>query len=36
MPDVVEALRRIEHEDGEAMGLYNDLVMRADPQSLDD
>jgi rubrerythrin len=36
VPDVVSALQRIEHEDGEAMGLYNDLVMRADPQSLDD
>lgn len=38
-PEVAEAaavLARIEREDGEAIGVYNDLVMRADPQSLDD
>jgi rubrerythrin len=37
-PEVIDAadlLRRIEHEDGAVMGVYNDLVMRADPQSLD-
>jgi rubrerythrin len=38
-PEAVEAatvMRRIEREDGATMGIYNDLVMRADPQSLDD
>jgi hypothetical protein len=34
--DVADALRRIERDDGSVMGVYNDLVMRADPQSLDD
>ena len=34
-PDAVDVLRRIEREDAEAMGAYDDLVMRADPQSLD-
>lgn len=37
-PEAAEAaavMRRIEREDGAAMGIYNDLVMRADPQSLD-
>jgi hypothetical protein len=29
-------MRHIEREDREASGIYNDLVMRADPQSLDD
>ena len=38
-PEATEAatiMQRIEREDGEAIGTYNDLVMRADPQSLDD
>lgn len=38
-PDAAEAatvMQRIEQEDGQAIGTYNDLVMRADPQSLDD
>jgi hypothetical protein len=34
--DAALVMRRIEREDGDAIGLYNDLVMRADPQSLDD
>src|SRR5262245_43585677 len=34
--DVANLLRRIEREDGSVMAVYNDLVMRADPQSLDD
>lgn len=34
-PDAVDVLRRIEREDAEALGVYDDLVMRADPQSLD-
>jgi hypothetical protein len=34
-PDAVDVLRRIEREDAEAMCVYDDLVMRADPQSLD-
>jgi len=33
--EVADVLRRIEREDGGVMGVYNDLVMRADPQSLD-
>jgi hypothetical protein len=33
--EVADVLRRIEQEDGSVMGVYNDLVMRADPQSLD-
>jgi len=38
-PDAAESvavMRRIEREDGAAMAVYNDLVMRADPHSLDD
>lgn len=35
-PEAAAVFARIEHEDGQAIGLYNDLVMRADPQSLDD
>jgi rubrerythrin len=38
-PEAAEAadlMRRIELEDGTAMGVYDDLVMRADPHSLDD
>jgi rubrerythrin len=38
-PEALQAasvMRRIEQEDGQAISLYNDLVMRADPQSLDD
>jgi len=34
-PAVVHVLRRIEREDAHAMAVYDDLVMRADPQSLD-
>jgi len=34
--DAADLMRRIEREDREASGIYNDLVMRADPQSLDD
>jgi rubrerythrin len=34
--DAALVMRRIEQEDREASGIYNDLVMRADPQSLDD
>jgi hypothetical protein len=34
-PAAVEVLRRIEREDANAMAVYDDLVMRADPQSLD-
>ncbi len=36
-PDEVEAadlLRRIEREDGQTMGAYEELVMRADPHAL--
>jgi len=34
-PAAVEVLRRIEREDAGAMAVYDHLVMRADPQSLD-
>ena len=34
--DAAQLMRRIEQEDRAASGIYNDLVMRADPQSLDD
>lgn len=34
-PDAVAVLRTIEREDADAMSVYDDLVMRADPQSLD-
>jgi hypothetical protein len=37
-PDEAEAadlLRRIEREDGEAMGAYEELIMRSDPHALD-
>jgi hypothetical protein len=34
-PAAVEVLRRIEREDAGAMAVYDELVMRADPQSLD-
>ena len=34
--DAAQLMRRIEQEDRALSGVYNDLVMRADPQSLDD
>jgi len=37
-PDEAEAadlLRRIEREDGETMGAYEELIMRSDPHALD-
>jgi len=34
-PAAVDVLRRIEREDAQSMAIYDDLVMRADPQSLD-
>ncbi len=34
-PDLVEVLRRIEQEDGREFRVYEGLVMRSDPQSLD-
>jgi len=34
-PEVVELLRRIEQEDVEAHGIYQDLIMRSDPHSDD-
>jgi rubrerythrin len=35
-PEAAALMQRIEREDRQASGIYNDLVMRADPQSLDD
>ncbi|HWP99739.1 MAG TPA: ferritin family protein [Vicinamibacterales bacterium] len=35
-PEAAALMRRIEQEDRDAAGLYSDLIMRADPQSLDD
>lgn len=34
-PEVVELLRRIEQEDTQERVVYEDLIMRSDPQSLD-
>lgn len=34
-PEVVELLGRIEQEDVQHLGVYDDLVMRSDPQSHD-
>jgi len=34
-PKVVGVLRDIEREDAGAMGVYDDLIMRSDPQSID-
>ena len=34
-PEVVELLGRIEQEDLRALGVYEDLIMRSDPQSHD-
>jgi ferritin len=34
-PELVELLRRIEQEDLEAQGVYQDVIMRSDPHSLD-
>jgi hypothetical protein len=34
-PEVVQILREIEREDAAAMGVYDGLIMRSDPQSLD-
>ena len=34
-PEAAALLQRIEHEDAAALGVYQDLVMRADPHALD-
>src|SRR5262245_814900 len=34
-PQVVELLQRIEQEDSREQGVYDDLIMRSDPQSID-
>ena len=34
-PEAVELLRRIEREDQGALGTYDDIIMRSDPQALD-
>jgi hypothetical protein len=34
-PEAVALLRRIEQEDQQALGSYDDLIMRSDPQAID-
>lgn len=34
-PEIVELLRRIEHEDLRDLAVYEGLIMRSDPQALD-
>ncbi len=35
LPDIVDLLRRIEQEDQRAITVYDQLIMRSDPQSID-